>query len=227
MITGTSIRLGDRGERRPQRHARHVDGDRQLSATDVDSSATFVAQTMLATSYGTSRSMRPATGATRSTTATRAVQALNTGGTLHDLHHGDDRGRHEPADRHHDQRRQRRGGDHRHVDPARSPRRAAFANGTPGVSTATGTLTATDVDSAATFDLQSNAGPATAPSRSMRLATGATRSTTATRRPGAEHRRHAARLITVTTADGTSHQIDITINGANDAAVITGLIPAR
>ena len=30
-------------------------------------------------------------------------------------------------------------------------------------------------------------------------------------------------LITVTTADGTSHQIDVTINGANDAAVITGV----
>ena len=30
-------------------------------------------------------------------------------------------------------------------------------------------------------------------------------------------------VITVTTADGTSHQVDVTINGANDAAVITGV----
>ncbi|MGH8633971.1 MAG: VCBS domain-containing protein, partial [Burkholderiales bacterium] len=29
-------------------------------------------------------------------------------------------------------------------------------------------------------------------------------------------------LITVATADGTTHQVDVTINGANDAAVITG-----
>src|SRR5207237_449217 len=29
-------------------------------------------------------------------------------------------------------------------------------------------------------------------------------------------------LITVSTADGTTHQVDVTINGANDAAVITG-----
>ena len=34
-------------------------------------------------------------------------------------------------------------------------------------------------------------------------------------------------LVTVATADGTTQVIDITINGANDAAVITGTATAR
>ena len=34
-------------------------------------------------------------------------------------------------------------------------------------------------------------------------------------------------LVTVATADGTTQAIDITINGANDAAVITGTATAR
>ncbi len=38
---------------------------------------------------------------------------------------------------------------------------------------------------------------------------------------------HAARTMTVATADGTQQVIDITINGANDAAVITGTSAAR
>ena len=52
---------------------------------------------------------------------------------------------------------------------------------------------------------------------------GATRSTTATppfRRSTPGGTLHE--LVTVATADGTTRQIDITINGANDAAVITG-----
>ena len=45
---------------------------------------------------------------------------------------------------------------------------------------------------------------------------------------GAQHvERAAARLVTVATADGTEQVIDITINGANDAAVITGTATAR
>ena len=82
--------------------------------------------------------MRLATGATRSTTATRAVQALNTGGTLHDLITVTTADGTTQPDRHHHQRRQRRGGDHRRVI-RRGDRGERRANGTPGVSTATGT----------------------------------------------------------------------------------------
>ena len=44
------------------------------------------------------------------------------------------------------------------------------------------------------------------------------------RRPGADCGRTLHELVTVATADGTTRQIDITINGANDAAVITGTV---
>ena len=48
------------------------------------------------------------------------------------------------------------------------------------------------------------------------------------RRPGAEQRaRTLHELVTVATADGTTQVIDITINGANDAAVITGTATGR
>ena len=39
---------------------------------------------------------------------------------------------------------------------------------------------------------------------------------------GAQHRAALHELVTVATADGTTKVIDVTINGANDAAVITG-----
>ena len=65
----------------------------------------------------------------------------------------------------------------------------------------------------------------TAISPSIRPGSGATRSTTTMPRSRRSTRRvrRCTMLITVTTADGTSHQVDVTINGANDAAVITGV----
>ena len=66
---------------------------------------------------------------------------------------------------------------------------------------------------------------ATARSRSMPAVRGATRWTTATPAVQALNSRANTtlhELVTVATADGTQKVIDITINGANDAAVISG-----
>src|SRR6266404_1023804 len=94
----------------------------------------------------------------------------------------------------------------------------------PGTPTTNGILHATDVDSSAAFTVQSNAVTSyghftidTAGKWSYALDNNnGTVQALNTSSPALHD------IITVTTADGTTHQINITINGANDAAVITG-----
>ena len=96
-------------------------------------------------------------------------------------------------------------------------------NGTAGIATATGDLNATDVDDAATFVAQSNVAKRygrftinSAGTWSYALNDG-NAAVQGLNIGGVLHE-----LVTVKTADGTSKVIDITINGANDAAVISG-----
>ncbi|MGY5812094.1 T1SS-143 repeat domain-containing protein [Rhizobium sp. LEGMi198b] len=99
-------------------------------------------------------------------------------------------------------------------------------NGTAGVATASGVLSATDVDSDPSFTAQSdvatNYGHFTigADGQWNYTLDNSNASVQALNSTGSNTTLHD--LITVTTADGTQQQIDITINGANDAAVITG-----
>ena len=77
-----------------QRHAWRATATGDLDATDVDSSATFVAQSGVAKTYG--RFSIDAAGAWSYTLddGNATVQALNTGGTLHDAGDGGDGRRH-------------------------------------------------------------------------------------------------------------------------------------
>ncbi|SEI23750.1 VCBS domain-containing protein [Tardiphaga sp. OK245] len=99
---------------------------------------------------------------------------------------------------------------------------SGVANATPGIPTATGDLNATDVDNAATFAVQSNVttsygtfsiGADGAWTYNLNNANSTVQ--------GLNNGGTLHDLITVTTADGTSKQIDVTINGANDAAVVS------
>src|SRR4029079_12279893 len=101
---------------------------------------------------------------------------------------------------------------------------SGVANGTPGTSPATGDLNATDVDSSAAFTVQSNVAKTygtfsidASGAWSYTLdESNATVQALNTGSPAIHD------LISVATADGTTHTVDITINGANDAAVING-----
>src|SRR6188508_3123360 len=101
--------------------------------------------------------------------------------------------------------------------------KSGVANGTAGVATASGDLDATDVDSAATFVVQSNVaktyGTFTIDAAGTWIYTlnDAKAAVQALNTGGVLHD-----LVTVKTADGTTKVIDITIQGANDAAVISG-----
>jgi VCBS repeat-containing protein len=150
-----------------------------LDATDVDSAATFVAQSNVTKTYGTFTIDAAGTWSYTLDDGNAAVQALNAGDTLHELVTV------ATAD-----------GTTQVVDVTINgandaavitgtatgsvTEKSGVANGTAGVATASGDLDATDVDSAATFVAQSNVPRPTARSRSTRPARGATRSTTAT-----------------------------------------------
>ena len=101
-------------------------------------------------------------------------------------------------------------------------------NGTPGTPTATGTLTDTDVDNPAnTFKAVSSA---TASDRRLRhlhddRGRGVDLHAQQHQRHGAGAQCPASTLtdtFTVTTIDGTAQVVTVTINGTNDAAVISG-----
>ena len=194
-----------------------------LDAADVDSAATFVAQTGVAKTYG--GFTIDATGAWSYTLddSNAAVQGLNAGGTLHELVTV------ATAD-----------GTTRQIDitinggndaavitgtaTGSVTEKSGVANGIAGIATATGDLDATDVDSAATFVVQTDVAETYG---SFTIdATGAwsytlNDSNAAVQGLNAGGSLHE--LVTVATADGTTRQIDITINGANDSAVITGM----
>ena len=102
------------------------------------------------------------------------------------------------------------------------------ANGTPGIPTATGNLDSTDVDN--TPDAWTTVSSPTAGVNgygSYTLsAAGVWTYTLDNSNPAVEALNVGSKLtdsFTVTTVDGTSQLVTITINGANDAAVITGV----
>ena len=97
-----------------------------------------------------------------------------------------------------------------------------IANGTPGTPTVTGNATASDVDSAASFTVQSNV--ATTYGTFSIVANGGWTYTLNNANGTVQGLNNGGTLhdlITITTADGTSKQIDVTINGSNDAAVVS------
>ncbi|MGZ2410604.1 VCBS repeat-containing protein, partial [Sphingomonas sp. F9_3S_D5_B_2] len=98
------------------------------------------------------------------------------------------------------------------------------ANGTPGTPTATGTLTDTDVDNAANSFNAVAAGTATYGSFTM-TAGGVWTYTLNNGNSSVQGLNVGQTLtdgFTVTSADGTAQTITVTINGTNDAAVISG-----
>ncbi|PBB31188.1 VCBS domain-containing protein, partial [Mesorhizobium sp. WSM3868] len=104
--------------------------------------------------------------------------------------------------------------------------KSGVANGTPGDAFASGDLNATDVDNPASFNMQ--AAVAKSYGTFSIDANGAWSYTLddnnatvqALNSSGANTTLHE--LVTVSTVDGTQQVIDITIHGANDAAVISG-----
>ena len=100
-------------------------------------------------------------------------------------------------------------------------------NGTPGIPTATGNLDSTDVDN--TPDAWTAVGTATASAGGFGSYTltaagvwAYTLDNSNATGAGTHCRAVADRCLTVTTVDGTPQLVTIIINGANDAAVITG-----
>ena len=100
-------------------------------------------------------------------------------------------------------------------------------NGTPGTPTATGTLTDTDVDNPANtfqaFVRGHGQHPATACYGRWRAGAGRYTLDNANAAVQALNvGQHLTDTFTVTTIDGTAQLVTVTINGTNDAAVITG-----
>ncbi|RVA15345.1 hypothetical protein EN930_08860 [Mesorhizobium sp. M7A.F.Ca.CA.004.11.2.1] len=201
-----------------------------LDATDVDSSALFTVQSGVAKTYGTFSIDANGTWSYTLDDNNAVVQALNSTGantTLHELVTVT------TAD-----------GTQKVIDitihgandaavitvngaeDTSVTERSGVANGTPGDATAAGDLNATDVDNAATFNVQFAVAKTYG---TFSIDANGTWSYTlddnnaavqALNSTGANTTLHE--LVTVTTADGTTKDIVISINGANDAAVITG-----
>ncbi|AZO30716.1 hypothetical protein EJ071_27175 [Mesorhizobium sp. M1B.F.Ca.ET.045.04.1.1] len=147
------------------------------------------------------------------------AQCRRSGADRH--HHRADLGRHDEGHRHLDQRRQRRGGDHRRCDRF-GHRGSGVANGTAGTSPATGDLDATDVDSATDFSVVTNGVHGTLSINAAGEWSYALNEDDAAVQALNVGDPALTDTITVQTSDGTTKDITITINGANDAAVITG-----
>ncbi|WP_377827446.1 VCBS domain-containing protein [Bradyrhizobium lupini] len=103
------------------------------------------------------------------------------------------------------------------------------ANGTPGTPTATGTLTDTDVDNAANTFQVVTAGTASTDGYGTyaMTAAGVWTYTLNNSNAAVQALNIGGTLtdhITVATADGTTQLVAITINGSNDAAVISGTV---
>ena len=105
--------------------------------------------------------------------------------------------------------------------------KGGVANGTAGVATATGNLDVTDSDSPETFVVQSSVTKTYGTfSIDATGAWGYTLDDTNAQVQALPAGATLHELVTVSAADGTTQQIDITINGANDAATITGISTA-
>ncbi len=109
--------------------------------------------------------------------------------------------------------------------------KSGVANGTAGVATATGTLSATDIDGSAAFTVQSSAAKTygtfsidAAGSWSYTLDDGNAAVQALNTGGGGGGGATLHELVVVATADGTQRVIDITMSGANDAAVISGTV---
>src|SRR3989442_766149 len=101
------------------------------------------------------------------------------------------------------------------------------ANGTPGTPTASGTLTDTDVDNAAnSFQAVASGTASTDGYGTYAMTAGGTWTYTLDNSNAAVQALNVGGTltdhITVQTADGTNQVVTITINGTNDAAIISG-----
>ncbi|KUM23939.1 hypothetical protein AU467_32385 [Mesorhizobium loti] len=200
-----------------------------LNATDVDNAATFNTQTAIAKNYGTFSIDANGTWSYTLDDNNAAVQALNSTGantTLHELVtvstvdgtqqviditiHGANDAAVITVNGAQDISVTEKGG---------------VANGTPGDASASGDLNATDVDNAATFNTQTGVAKSYG---TFSIDANGTWSYTlddnnatvqALNSSGANTTLHE--LVTVSTVDGTQQVIDITIHGANDAAVLS------
>ncbi|PZV33107.1 VCBS domain-containing protein [Mesorhizobium kowhaii] len=194
-----------------------------LNATDVDNPATFNTQTDAAKSYGTFSIGADGTWSYTLDDNNGDVQALNTGGTLHELVtvttadgtakviditiHGANDAAVITVNG---------------VEDTSVTEASGVANGTPGDATAAGDLNATDVDNPATFNTQTDAAKSYG---TFSIGADGTWSYTLDDNNGDVQALNTGgtlhELVTVTTADGTAKVIDITIHGANDAAVLS------
>ncbi len=100
------------------------------------------------------------------------------------------------------------------------------ANGTPGTPTATGNLTATDVDNRPTAGRRCRPATGDGFGTYAMTAAGVWTYTLDNNNPTVQALNGTATLtdsFTAMTADGTAQVVTVTINGANDAAVISGV----
>jgi VCBS repeat-containing protein len=193
-----------------------------VAVTDVDSPATLLVQSNVAKSYGTFSIDAAGAWAYTLNDNNATVQALGAGQTLHEL-----------------VTIMTVDGSTQQIDititgandaavvtgtmTGSVTEKGGVANGTAGVATATGTVSAIDVDGAATFVAQ-NAAAKTYGTFSINAA-GAWSYALDDSNADVQALNVGGTLqevVTVVTADGTARQMAITVNGANDAAVITG-----
>ena len=215
-FAGRGQRHGAGGPRRTAGGAPHAAG--QLLVPDVDSSTNYHRQhggelRHVRHRRGRELDLRPRQ---RQCSGERA-QRIEPGTARRD--HGDDGRRHHPRHRRHHQRRQRRG----HLaggDAARCWRTSTVQRHGRH---AAGQLLVSDVDSSTNFTVQ-HGGEL----RHVRHRRGRELDLHLDNGNAAVNGLNALSpalhdVITVTTADGTTHDIDITINGANDAATFAGV----
>ncbi|TGS89610.1 adhesin [Mesorhizobium sp. M3A.F.Ca.ET.174.01.1.1] len=200
-----------------------------LNATDVDNAATFTAQVAVAKSYGTFSIDANGTWSYTLDDNNATVQALNSSGantTLYELVtvttvDGTQQVIDITINGANDAAVITVNG----VQDTSVTEKSGVANGTPGDATASGDLNASDVDNAATFNTQVAVAKSYG---TFSIDANGTWSYTlddnnatvqALNSTGANTTLHE--LVTVTTVDGTQQVIDITINGANDAAVLS------
>jgi VCBS repeat-containing protein len=199
-----------------------------LTVTDVDSPATFVAENNASETYGTFSISAAGAWSYTLDDNNASVQALNIGDTLHDLvtvATADGTTRQIDITIHGADDAVQIGG----TLTGLVTEAGGLSNQTPGVATATGTLTATDVDSPAAFVAQ--AGATTTYGSFSIDASGAWSYTLNDSNASVEALNDGDTLhdlVTVATAVGVTQQIDITIGGADDLGTdLAVLDPSR
>ena len=233
VIMGTSTGSAVEARRRRQRPPGHVPRRR---ATSPPTDPEMPRRLFQAVAAGAARRQRlrhlrasrpRACGPTPSTTATRPCRRSTRQRAADRQLHRLSRGRHRAVVTVTDRRRQRRGGDHRHQHRHARSRPAASPTPSPArrprpVTSCPPTWTTRRTPSRR-WPPERPPPMATAPTTVTAAGVGPTPWTTQRRRAGAERRQRAAdRQLHRPVQDGTAQPVTVTIDGANDAAVITG-----